>query len=156
MNSGFFARFIMSNILGFRGKNFYLSNFYKCCIWYNGKEFNNAEQAFQYTKIDNSDMKSKRAMMRANTPSEAKHIGRKCKMRPDWEKIKYNVMFEIVMEKFCQNKELKSKLLKTGNAYLEETNTWGDKFWGCCPSGKGENNLGKILMLVREKLRKKV
>lgn len=34
---------------------------------------------------------------------------------------------------------------------LIEGNTWGDTFWGVC-RGKGENNLGKILMRLRSEL----
>lgn len=35
---------------------------------------------------------------------------------------------------------------------LIERNTWGDTFWGVYDN-KGENNLGKILMKVREGLK---
>jgi len=34
---------------------------------------------------------------------------------------------------------------------LEETNTWGDKYWGVC-NGEGENQLGKLLMKIRENI----
>lgn len=44
-------------------------------------------------------------------------------------------------------------LLKTGDEELVEGNTWGDTFWGVC-KGKGRNELGKILMKVREEFRK--
>ena len=33
--------------------------------------------------------------------------------------------------------------------YIEETNHWGDVFWGVC-DGVGESNLGKVLMGIRE------
>jgi predicted NAD-dependent protein-ADP-ribosyltransferase YbiA (DUF1768 family) len=39
-------------------------------------------------------------------------------------------MFELVLEKFKQNLELKQKLLETGNQELIEGNTWNDTFWG--------------------------
>ncbi len=35
---------------------------------------------------------------------------------------------------------------------LIEGNTWRDTFWGIY-EGKGENNLGKLLMKIREELR---
>ena len=50
---------------------------------------------------------------------------------------------------------MSNKLLGTGDTYLEEGNTWNDTFWGVC-NGVGENNLGRILMEVREELRKEV
>ena len=52
-----------------------------------------------------------------------------------------------------QHYDLAQKLIATGNAYLEEGNQWGDKFWGTV-NGTGENMLGKILMKERDILRK--
>ena len=61
-------------------------------------------------------------------------------------------MEEIIYEKFNQNLDLKAKLLETGNAELEEGNTWGDTCWGIC-NGIGKNMLGQILMRVRTQLK---
>lgn len=74
------------------------------------------------------------------------------KLRKDWENIKISEMAKIVHEKFEQNPDLAEKLLLTGNAYLEEGSTWGDRVWGTV-NGKGANNLGRILMNEREKIR---
>lgn len=60
-------------------------------------------------------------------------------------------MKDIVMAKFTQNEDLKEKLLSTGNTYLEEGNTWGDRIWGVVDSN-GANLLGNILMNVRKEL----
>lgn len=70
-------------------------------------------------------------------------------MRKDWEQIKISLMREIVQAKFEQNPQLKDMLLATGNAYLEEGNTWGDRTWETV-NGIGANHLGRILMDVRE------
>ena len=51
-----------------------------------------------------------------------------------------------------QNPKLRDALLATGNSLLIEGNTWGDYFWGKV-NGHGENQLGLILMDVREKLK---
>ena len=59
-------------------------------------------------------------------------------------------MYQILKSKF-QNPELSKLLLETGDCELIEGNTWGDQFWGVC-KGVGENNLGKLLMKVREEL----
>lgn len=56
------------------------------------------------------------------------------------------------MCKFMQHKELRHALLATGNRILTEGNSWGDRFWGQV-NGTGENQLGIILMDIREKLR---
>ena len=80
-------------------------------------------------------------------PAKAKSAGNKVDLRPDWESVKYQVMLDINRLKF-EDPNLEAKLLNTGEAYLEETNWWGDVYWGVC-NGIGENNLGEILMLVR-------
>ena len=61
-------------------------------------------------------------------------------------------MEEIVRAKFTQNIELADKLLATGDAYLEEGNTWGDRIWGTV-NGSGANRLGFILMQVRAEIK---
>ena len=86
------------------------------------------------------------------TPNESKKLGRKVKLREDWEDVKVDIMYEIVKQKFIQNPDLKDKLIATGNAYLEEGNTWGDKVWGTV-NGEGFNHLGFILMKIREELK---
>jgi len=85
-------------------------------------------------------------------PSEAKRAGRRAILRKDWEEIKEDVMYKVVLAKFVQNEELKYKLLDTGSAELIEENNWGDRIWGTV-NGKGRNLLGKILMRVREELK---
>lgn len=83
-------------------------------------------------------------------PKEAKGLGRQVTLRPDWEDVKFDIMYELNKQKFTQHPELKALLLSTDNKYLEETNWWGDRIWGVC--GTGENNLGKILMRIRQEL----
>ena len=87
-------------------------------------------------------------------PSASKKLGRRVKLRPDWEEVKVGLMEEIVRAKFTQNEELKALLLATGEAYLEEGNTWHDTCWGVdAKTGEGQNHLGKILMKVRDELK---
>jgi hypothetical protein len=70
-------------------------------------------------------------------------------VRDDWENIKLEIMDRILTDKFYRNLEEREKLLSTENKYLEETNWWGDRFWGVC-KGTGANNLGLILMKIRD------
>lgn len=83
--------------------------------------------------------------------SNAKRFGRRVQLRPDWEQVKDNIMYEIIKSKFSI-KHLREMLLATGEAILIEGNTWNDTYWGMC-RGKGKNMLGKILMRVREELK---
>jgi diaminohydroxyphosphoribosylaminopyrimidine deaminase/5-amino-6-(5-phosphoribosylamino)uracil reductase len=54
--------------------------------------------------------------------------------------------------KFMQHLDLKEELLATGNAELIEDSD-KDAFWGWGADRKGENQLGKALERLRDKLR---
>lgn len=142
---------MMHKIDSFTGEYYFLSNFYETPVTYDGITYLNNESAFQAQKCKSS---AERKMFADLNASEAKKLGRKVSLRADWESVKIGAMKEIVQAKFEQHTELAEKLLKTETAYLEEGNTWGDRIWGTV-DGKGANNLGRILMEVREILREK-
>lgn len=132
----------------FRGKYFFLSNFYLTEVSFDGLTFQNNEAAFQAMKTLD---RGKRAEFARLDPSSAKRKGRQVKLRKDWEEIKDQIMYEICLSKFNQNEDLRNKLLQTKGMELIEGNDWGDTYWGVC-RGRGQNKLGKILMRVREEL----
>ena len=75
-------------------------------------------------------------------------------MRPDWDDVKFKIMEQVVYEKFTQNPTLAQDLLNTGDRILKEGNYWKDLYWGVdLKTGEGENNLGKILMSLRDYIR---
>lgn len=127
----------------FRGRYFFLSNFYAAPVVYQDALFKNNEAAFQSAKCPERMLE-----FCILPPNRAKALGRRVKLRPDWETVKYDVMYDICMAKFTQNPDLLTKLLDTGDAELIEGNTWGVDLY----RGIGENHLGKILMRVREEL----
>lgn len=133
----------------FRGDFFFLSNFYNCPVTYKQLTYTNNEAAFQAQKCASD---AERIQFTKLSPSEAKRLGRRVSLRRDWEDVKVSVMEEIVHAKFTQNTELADKLLATDDAYLEEGNTWGDRVWGTV-NGVGANQLGIILMKIRDEIR---
>jgi ribA/ribD-fused uncharacterized protein len=138
----------------FSGDNFFLSNFYFSNINIDNYNFNSVEQYFQWKKCINDIDREK--IIKAKTPSEAKKIGRKVKIRNDWEYVKENVMYNGVKAKFTQNEELAKLLLATEDKELAEGNDWGDLFWGVDYfTREGQNKLGKILCKVRTELKTK-
>ena len=141
----------MNKIDLFRDEYFFLSNFYEVPVTYDGITYQNNEAAFQAQKC--KIFKDREAFANMN-PAEAKKYGRKVSLRLDWERVKVGLMREIVYAKFEQNADLKEKLLQTGDAYLEEGNTWGDKIWGTV-NGQGQNLLGQILMETRERFQQR-
>lgn len=133
----------------FKGKYYFLSNFYSAPVMYDGLLYKNNEAAFQSAKV--KDLERRKQFCELD-PSSAKKKGRNVLLRNDWEKVKNQVMYECVKDKFTRNLDLQEKLLATGNEELVEGNTWNDTYWGVC-KGRGKNMLGKTLMKVREELR---
>ena len=133
------------------------SNFYLTKIRYDGLVFTSSEAAWQAQK---SLDKNIRKTFQQKTPSNAKYEGRRIKLRPDWEKIKYQLMVDVCYAKFSQNPQIKEILLSTKDEELiEDTTGWHDNLWGSCDCPKckniaGKNLLGKALMEVRNKLNK--
>lgn len=141
----------MSNepILGFFDEYRFLSNFYPSPFKAGGLEYQWNEQWFMVHK--SLDPSERQLVMDARTPGECKRIGKIITLRRDWEEIKDFVMLQGLRAKFKQNPDLLAALLATEKRYLEETNTWGDRYWGVC-GGKGKNMLGILLMQVRAEM----
>lgn len=135
-------------VLGFSGKYRFMSNFSASEVELDGLKYPTVEHAYQAAKT--ADPTERRRIREADSPSKAKKLGQQVKLRADWEEVKLQIMEDLLIQKFS-DPALKQKLLDTGDGYLEETNTWGDKFWGVC-KGNGKNHLGKILMKIRKTL----
>lgn len=132
-------------INNFKGKYEFLSNYYSHQFQYKGLTFQNSEAAFQAQKTTDEKIK---VSFQNLPPNEAKKLGRSVKLRSDWEKIKDDVMLDILEAKFF-NAQLSKMLVATGSEELIEGNTWNDKYWGIC-NGEGQNKLGQLLMKVRQ------
>jgi len=65
----------------FRGDFVFLSNFYPCSIEFDGVT---------------SDVVSRKSIRDAQTPARAKQLGRSVQLRDDWERIKVDVMRDLV------------------------------------------------------------
>jgi ribA/ribD-fused uncharacterized protein len=133
----------------FRGPTRWLSNFQKVSIVYEGIRYPTTEHAYQAAKTLDKGERELIASLR--TAAEAKKLGQRITLRPDWESVRVQVMLDVNRLKF-QDPLLRQKLLDTGNEELVEGNTWNDTFWGVC-RGVGKNNLGRVLMKVREEIR---
>lgn len=137
----------MKKEAAFRGDKAFLSNFYPCTVVVGGIKYPTAEHAFQACK--SLDDQVRRSIAMAGTPGLAKRAGKSLKLRPDWESVKLDCMELVLRAKFQDNRELMDQLVATGQEHLEETNWWGDRFWGVC-QGSGQNHLGKLLMRIRK------
>lgn len=137
-----------TDIFEFQGEYRWLSNFWPCSVELDGLAFNSVEAAYVAAKT--TDVEIRKKIQSLKTAGECKRFGRTIELREDWEDIKLDVMYKLLVQKFS-NKELARKLLDTGDRHIQEGNNWNDKFWGVC-KGVGENHLGKLIMKVRSDL----
>jgi len=139
-----------NEVMTFRGKYAFLSNMYEVNFEWDGRRYHNSEAAFQSAKSLDASQRDLFSDMNGVT---AKRAGKKVQLRPDWERVKDNIMEEVVRAKFSQNPQLAKMLIDTGDMELQEGNRWHDTYWGVdVVSGKGENHLGIILMKIRAEL----
>ena len=136
----------MKNITEFKNENRWLSNMWPCEIWYGGLRFNSVEHAYVAAKT--TDGVERLKIKSIEDPHTAKKYGRKLKLRDNWDTLKLGYMEAFLIQKFDPEIKLGQKLIATSDVLLVEGNCWNDTFWGVC-KGKGENNLGKLLMKIR-------
>ncbi len=149
----------------FTGRWRFLSNFYPAEIEHKGIKYPSVEHFYVAMKIKEDQVIDNKFITlvdcqefisRIKNPSDVKKLGKILKIRKDWDEIKFKIMEWGVNEKF-KHTELSKMLIDTGDEELIEGNFWHDKVWGKCTcencGNDGENNLGKILMSVREKIK---
>jgi ribA/ribD-fused uncharacterized protein len=132
----------------FTGRYGFLSNFYPAWTKYEGLLYPTSEHAYQAAK--STDLKIRKKVRDLPSPSEAKRYGRnktKVPLRAGWDKMKLDVMREVLRSKF-RDPHMRKALLATVDRELIEGNDWGDKYWGKV-GRTGANWLGRILMEVR-------
>lgn len=101
-------------------------------------------------------------MSKIAQPKDAKRVGRKVALRPDWESVRPDgllekewVLLTLNRRKYARDPALARKLLATDGRLLLEGNAWGDQIWGVTetPQGvAGFNRMGAIPMAIREEL----
>jgi ribA/ribD-fused uncharacterized protein len=128
------------------------SNFSPHPIYLKDKIWPTVEHYFQAQKFAGTQMEEQVRL--ASSPMEAAKMGRNRQypLRPNWEAIKEEFMYEALIAKFTQHLDLRQKLLETGDAELVE-HTSNDRYWADGGDGSGKNRLGQLLMKVRTALR---
>jgi ribA/ribD-fused uncharacterized protein len=152
-------------INNFRGKWFFLSNFYPCLIEHRGIKYPSVEHYYVAMKINDMQLINgvyytpndfREFISKIEPASEVKKISKKLKLRNNWDRKKIDFMKWGLKEKF-KDEKLSELLLSTGEEDLVEGNWWHDNIWGSCYCYKcgntGENLLGKLLMEIREEIK---
>lgn len=116
------------------------------------RDWPSVEHYFQAMKFEAEQDQEK--IRTADHPRKARKMGRSRlrKLRRDWRKVKTVYMTRAVYTKCKAHPEIAEKLLATGDKKLVENSQY-DYFWGCGRDRRGDNQYGKVLMNVREKLR---
>lgn len=116
------------------------SNFYPAQFVYRNYKFPTSEHALMASKAmlfwDNTRFQM---ILKSDGPNSAKQYGRRVEGYTDsiWAGCRYQIMTDILVEKFSQNTELGDYLLSTGEEILAETSPY-DRIWGI---GLGQDSL---------------
>jgi len=149
----------MTVISSFTGEHAFLSNYWVGePIAFTKYEALSGEHLFQAMKCRDSAHFIK--ILACATPGEAKAEGRHLlRLRPDWERVKLDVMRLVLGLKFTLRRAEGSSLLETEDALLVEGTPWSNKTWGVAISAgstwvdaPGRNWLGALLMARRAEL----
>jgi ribA/ribD-fused uncharacterized protein len=119
---------------------------------YQGISFATVENFYQAMKVPKEDVDQRRHIAGMN-PYWSKKYTKTIDIRPDWNDVKLKVMKAGLDHKFNFDPKWRYMLLQSEDWEIREWNNWGDTFWGIdIRTGIGHNNLGKLLMEVREEI----
>lgn len=121
---------------------------------YEGIVYYAPENFYQAMKIHPDDRMS-RLYISELEPRKSKVKVRNFFVREDWnEEEKLRIMEIALRHKFRLDTEQGQKLLATNDEEIIELNNWNDLWWGCdIETGEGRNELGKLLMKIRNSLK---
>ena len=148
---------------GIHSRYYFLSNFYKVPLTYKNIEFEDLETAYQYAKASTfNDHVSCENILCSTSPSAAKRIGGSIKnfKSKDWDKVKQDIMLELLRIKFIPGSDLAKRLVATSGKSLAEAGQSGVYSIGMTLNNKElfdtqkwtKNVLGELLMKVRQEL----
>jgi N-glycosidase YbiA len=142
----------MIKIPYYENSNFVFSNFSAHAISIEGIIYPTVEHAFHALKFDDKTISEE--IRNAESPLKALNLGKKYKpqRKSNWNEIKLDIMYQLLKAKVMQHEDVKESLLATGDEEIIEENLEND-FWGNGKDGNGANNMGKILMRIRDELK---
>lgn len=142
----------------------WLSSFHTGLFYYKDRRYRTVEHAFHAQKSDDAKYQGPFSIDSpayiGDSALAAKHRGSKKSfessafvLRKNWDDVRVQIMRECVEAFYAAHPELGERLVKTLPAPLHHTGYKVGTFWGM-QKGKGENQHGKILMALRNKLAK--
>ena len=133
----------------------YLANYSNHGFTIDNIYYKTVEHYYQAMKYEDKEIREK--IINAETPKEASNIGRdrNNKRIDNFKKIKDDIMYNGILEKFRQNRDIAFKLIETRNQEIAEA-TVDEYYWGIGKDRTGENHIGKILVKVRDRIKKEI
>lgn len=132
-----------------------LSSFSKHGFDLDGDTWPSVEHYYQAMKFKPGELRDN--IRDSDHPAKAQKLAAKNKksVRNDWKQVKEVIMTRGVYIKCRTHPDVANALLATEDRRIIE-NSQFDYFWGCGRDGRGHNTFGKVLMSVREKLRREM
>lgn len=133
------------------GKYAVLHDYALASVKLDGVEYPTVRHALEAAKFLSEETRA--TIQNASTPGVADQIGRNLAgdVRQDWGEVCQGIVADLLKQKFA-GREIKRLLLSTGDEEIVYTNG-DDLFWGS-RFGAGENHMGRLLMELRDSLKK--
>ena len=116
-------------------------NFLICCFFVNDLEYSSSENYFQSVKANKKE-DQEYVRKEGSTGLKAWSLGNSVEIRPDWEEIKVEAMYQGNKAKFEQNKKFIDQLIKTTGIVVFKSSTDFWNYWN-----------GKIMERLRAEFR---
>jgi len=130
----------------------FFSNFSQHPVFIKNELWATTEHYFQASKFEDPSVRNKIKNIKSPMDAAKEGRNRNNKLRPNWEDIKDEVMYEALFFKFLQHPKLRKELILTGDKILIE-HTANDIYWADGGDGSGKNKLGILLMGLRDDIK---
>ncbi len=140
----------MDQIKFFDDKYYFFSNSSAHAVNYQGVLYPTAAHAYEAAKFKDPQIINE--IKNAPSPYIVRMVAERYstpEVLAEWEPNRLSVMEEIMRGKVMSHEDVKAALLATGDSELIYDNP-EDPFWGGGADGMGANNIGKILMKIRQ------
>ncbi len=132
-----------------------LDNFSSFGLVMDGEYFQTSEHAFQYLKFVDTNKEIANKIKKSFSPNDARNIAHENKKirSSNWSEVKYQNMEKVLRLKVEQNPIVKEALINTKDYIIAENCIDEDTDWGLDNNNRGDNNLGKIWMKIRDDIK---
>ncbi len=141
-------------VIRYCGPDDVFSNFHPSEFVFQGWNFNCVEQAYQAKKADDfQDYELRDKILRMSAPGAMRRATQHLSSER-WDGKKLDVMGNIIRARARVDVEFRTRLVNTGSALLVENVKHPPTSFWAVGDGRGQNQMGRLLMAVRRQLQK--